>query len=199
MEKSLPVSLGLHRWCDCDFSLATGLLPKEIKLNFIEKKVPTKRKGRILCYNKSWETLPQEQMFLVIPPPTWKATGIRAKEEQCCLACCRKPHFIGMQELQQNKEEEKKMGKWPQQLLLMEMAWWPLILLFMVLSQWSPENISEAANEKTSFEKVCVQVFSSLMPQWEGMFPLCVGFWYVALKRILNPSMKRLNIALFAE
>ena len=111
MEKSLPVSLGLHRWCDCDFSLATGLLPKEIKLNFIEKKVPTKRKGRILCYNKSWETLPQEQMILVIPPPTWKATGIRAKEEQCCLACCRKPHFIGMQELQQNKEEEKENGK----------------------------------------------------------------------------------------
>lgn len=95
-------------------------------------------------------------MFLVILPPTWKATGIRAKEQQVVWPAAGSLIFIGMQELQQNKEEEKENGKMGSTTAFNGNGMMALILLFMVLSQWSPENIPEAANEKISFERPVV-------------------------------------------
>lgn len=54
-------------------------------------------------------------------------------------------------------------------------------------------------NEKPSLGKACVHAPPSSMPQWEGRLPLCVGFRYAALRRMLNPAPKRLTIVLLAE
>lgn len=137
-------------------------------------------------------------MFLVIPPPTWKATGIRGKNSivwpvagSLTLLECKHYCEIG--------KKRKKRGKRPSTTAFngngMMATHHPLHGFKSVI----PREHIWGCNEKASFEKACMQVPSSLMPQWEGMFPLCVGFWYVALKGILNPSMKKLNIVLFAE
>lgn len=42
--------------------------------------------------------------------------------------------------------------------------------------QQSPENKSEDAKKRPHLRKLGLQVPSALMPQREGMFPLCVGF-----------------------
>ena len=142
--------------------MTTGLLPEESKLNYIEKNIPTKRKGRILGVYGFWRDCAQVQMFLVNPPPTWKATGVRGKNRvvwpiagSLILLECKHTVKWG--------RRERKGGSSLQQLLLMEMDDGPHPLLHGFKSGIPREHIW-GCNGKTSFETNCMRHPSSLMP-----------------------------------
>lgn len=91
-------------------------------------------------------------MFLVIPPPTWKATGIRGKNSviwpiagSLLLLECKHYCEIG--------KKRKKMGKWPSTTAFNGngmMAPHPLLHGFKSVI---PREQIWGYNEKTSFEK----------------------------------------------
>lgn len=139
------------------------------------RKPPQNQRAEYLVLMGFEGTLPQEQVFSVIPPPTWRATG--SGEGRVLLACCRKPHFIGMQARLWNREEGAENGETAfDNHFSWKMVWWPLTLFLRVLSWQDPEAVSEAAMRSRRFRKPgWLQVLSSLLPQWERIFPLCAG------------------------
>jgi hypothetical protein len=104
---------------------------------------------------------------------------------------CRKPHFYWNASISAKRKEEKQNGN--RQLLLMGMLWCSLTLFFMVWGSDSQEKVWRH-KEKASFEKAWSASPFCFDDPARGNVSIVCGFWYVALKRILNPPMKRLNI-----
>lgn len=131
-------------------------------------------------------------MFFVIPPPTWKATGIRGKNSlvwsiagSLILLECKHYCEIG--------KRRKKMRKWPSTTAFNGngmMAPHPLLHGFEAVI---PREQVWGCREKASFEKAWSASSLCFDAPARGNVSIVCGFWYVALKRILNCHMKTLN------